>query len=128
MIDGETIKYSIFAVIWIYIFISFLDTGGESQNIQKNDDKSINQNKSNEEKLKIQRSIEKEKMALENLNIKKEEVENEIDKLKFEWSANFEKEAENSIKIRKLDLQVRYLIMNIKEKETDIYNLNMKLK
>jgi len=41
-------------------------------------------NQNNEEKLKIQRSIEKEKMALENLNIKKEEVENEIEKLKFE--------------------------------------------
>ena len=95
-------------------------------NFGSNNTKIIN-NKENKEYSKLIKQFEKEQLALENLLIQKEEYENEINKLEFESSSDFEKEWINSTKIKKLKLKIRHILISIDEKNNTLNELNNKL-
>ena len=86
-----------------------------------NIEKQVNNN------AKIYKKIDKENLALENLHIQKEELENEIDRLELESSTDFEKEASNSTRIKKLKLKIKHIEISIENKYSNLDNLNREL-
>jgi len=120
-VDNDMVLY---IILWMFAFFFILKIMGWNGP----EDPPLHQNRwYNDEKTKKYRQLEKENITLETMKIKKEEVENDIDKLKLEASMNFEKEAENETKIRKLELQVKQLNIKIREKENDIYDLSYEI-
>ena len=105
----------IWFVIWFYLTFSWW-----SSNNNKLDNDSNNNDDNIKEKANLYKKIEKEQLKLENLLIKKAELENEIDELNFESSTNLEKENKNNIKIRKIELQIKQLNLTIMEQEQNI--------
>ena len=77
---------------------------------------------------KIYKKIDKENLALENLHIQREELENEIDRLEIESSTDFEKEASNNTRTKKLRLKIKHIDINIENKYNNVDNLNRDLK
>jgi len=111
-------------LLWIILFVSYIywsiPVSGSSRN--KNNNNLTNNNNS-----KLIKKIEREQLALENLLIQKEEYENEINRLEFESSSDFEKESANNTKIKKLRLKIRHLLISIDEKNNRLNELNNKL-
>lgn len=118
MTEIEQIKILSWLLILIFAFIYIVWEIWHSSKPKQNSDYINNDNSENIRKLS--NKIEKESLVFENMKIKKEEIENEIEALKIEWSMDFEKEMRNEKKIKKLDLQVRQMNMKLSEKEENI--------
>jgi len=103
-------------VIYIYWSIPVSNSGKRKNNTITNNNNS-----------KLIKKIEREQLTLENLLIQKEEYENEINRLEFESSSDFEKESTNNTKIKKLRLKIRHLLISIDEKNNRLNELNNKL-
>lgn len=76
---------------------------------------------------KLYKKLEKANLTLEELEIKKEETENEIEKLTFDASTSFEKEKGNSTKIKKLKLELKYLDIKISDMLDNIDKINYEI-
>ncbi len=107
-------------IIWFVIWFYFTFILWSSNNNKIDNNNSNNNDDNIKEKANLYKKIEKEQLKLENLLIKKAELENEIDELNFESSTNLEKENKNNIKIRKLKLQIKQLNLTIMEQEQNI--------
>jgi len=123
-VDNDMVLY---IILWMFAFFFVLKIMGWDGWDNNNNNNQQQNRWYNDEKNKKYRQLEKENITLETMKIKKEEVENDIDRLKLEASMNFEKEAENETKIRKLELQVKQLNIKIREKENDIYHLSYEI-
>ena len=121
MTDNEIVLY---IAIWFFAFLFIMKILTASENEWWNQ---INVNNytshNNAEKTNKYKKLEREQINLENIKIKRDECLNEIETLKIESSMNFEKEALNDTKIRKLEVQIRQLNLKIKEKEDEINQL-----
>lgn len=76
---------------------------------------------------KLYKKLEKANLTLEELEIKKEEMENEVEKLTFDASTSFEKEKGNSTKIKKLNLELKHLDIKISEMLDNIDKINYEI-
>ena len=119
------IETAIWLAIWFFLFVKiwlpliFPDNPPEKIYWNWGElEKQINDNS------KIYKKIDKENLALENLKIQKEELENEIDVLELESSTDFEKEASNSTRIKKLKLRIKHIEISIDNKYNNLDNLN----
>lgn len=122
-------EMAIWAVVGIFVIIKILEA--TSFNITKNPDddwKLLEFEKQNSNNAKIYKQVDKIKLIVEELYIKKEELENEIENLEFESSSDFEKENTNSTKIKKLRLKIKHIEISIENKNNDIDDLNRELK
>lgn len=118
MTDNEIVLY---IAIWFFAFLFIMKilTANEGEwwnQINVNNYTSPN----NAEKTNKYKKLEREQINLENIKIKRDETENNINKLKIEALTDFEKEDENQIKIRKLEQQVKQANIKIGEKENEI--------
>ena len=128
MIDID-IETAIWLAIWFFLFVKIwlpmiFPPENEHDNRPWNGwdiEKQTNHNASTYKK------IDKENLALENLHIQKEELENEIDRLEIESSTDFEKEASNNTRTKKLRLKIKHIDINIENKYNNIDNLNRDL-
>ena len=128
MIDID-IETAILLAIWFFLFVKVglpMIFPPEKENDNRpwnwwNIEKQINNNANTYKK------IDKENLALENLHIQKEELENEIDRLEIESSTDFEKEASNNTRIKKLRLKIKHIDINIENKYNNLDKLNRDL-
>lgn len=122
------IEAAIWLAIWFFLFVKVglpmifppkppRDDFWDWLNIEKQ----INNNAT------IYKKIDKENLALENLHIQKEELENEIDRLEIESSTDFEKEASNNTRTKKLRLKIKHIDINIENKYNNVDKLNRDL-
>ncbi len=125
-----SLNTAIWISVWFFVFVKiilpllFPEDDWVDDKIRNNWDieKQINNNS------KIYKKIDKENLALENLQIQKEELENEIDTLEFESDTDFEKQTVNSTRIKKLKLKIKHIDISIEDKYNKIDNLNRELK
>jgi len=125
------IEFAIWFFVIFFIIITIMNTGiggwwGWNWNTWWNKT-SEDFSKHEKEKVKLYKKLEKANLAMENLLIKKEELENEIEKLDIESSMSFENENENNTKIRKLELQLKQVEIKISDMDESIYNINREI-
>lgn len=122
------IEMAIRAAIWLFITIKVLEVITYNPKDKWESGKRWEVEKQIADNAKIYKKIEKENLALESLNIQKEKLENEINKLEIESSIDFEKEADNNTKIKEIRLKIKHIQINIETKHNNIYNFNNELK
>jgi len=122
MSEGEFIFW---IIVWVFAFVAFMN--GFWNTKKPNNTIWEDYSKREKDRTKLFKKLDKAKLVLENLLIKKEELENEIDKLHFDSSIDFENENQNNTKIRKYELQLKQIDMKIEEVDDNIYNINREL-
>ena len=121
------LELAIWIAIIFFVWLKFLGTTIQEPKIENywkwwEVEKQINNN------AKIYKKIDKENLSLENLQIQKEELLNEIETLEFESDTDFEKQTINSTKIKKLKLKIKHIKISIEDKYNNIHDLNWELK
>jgi len=124
--NWEEIKGLIIFCFIVFVSFKVLEWFLSWNNIKRTDNNRnyLSSNSISDDKMKLFKTLDNEKLKLENLVIKYEEIEWEISDLDFESSTNLELEWKNNLKIRKLDLQLKHLAIKIEEKNQEINNLN----
>lgn len=77
--------------------------------------------------FKLNKDRRNSQLNLEELYIKKEEHENDIEKLEQEWIMDFKKEKENKTKIKRLRLNIEHLDIKIYEMIEKLNELDAKI-
>lgn len=104
---------------------------GQGKNYTNSKSKSVNlyDEESSKEKIKkdLKRKIEREEIMLEEMKIKKDELEQKIDTLKYQITDSYETENRNQTEIRKAEISLRQAVLKIEEKEEVIVWLKKEL-
>ena len=108
----------LFLIFFLWVLQVFFSTSSSSssQN-QKQEKENVSSSWAHKVKKDLLRKLEKEKIMLEEMEIKTDEIESKIQKLSYTISNDFEDEEKNQSEIRRLQVSLRQAKVKIEEKE-----------
>lgn len=115
------IWWLLFFIFWLPILDSFLYDWANNNTENNNIKKKLNEDSKN---VKIYNKIDSLNLKKKKIEIKRDKITNEIKKLDFEGMNDFEKEEDNSLKIRELEYELLVIDKKIEKLDTQIENLH----
>ena len=120
----EEAKIYIYLLIWIMIFMSlvanwFFDSK-KKDDYDIDDEIKIDPDLDEKNTNILKNKLKKEEIMLEDMCIKRDEIENKIEKHSYSIHENIDDENKNEIEVRKFKLALKQANLKIEEKEESI--------
>lgn len=126
----EELKISLIIIAWVFVMYWIagnLNFWWDSSKKDWDEENIIDEfaditEQKNHEKLAkdLKKKIEREEIALEEMDIKKEDIENKIEALHYATPESIDIEKKNEMEIRKLNLQLRQLAGKVEERRESL--------
>lgn len=133
----EELKISFLIIAWVFVMywiagnFNFWWSSSRSDRDEENfidEFADITEQKSQEKFVKdLKKKIEREEIALEEMDIKREDIENKIEALYYATPESIDIEKKNEMEMRKLNLQLRQLAWKTEERRENLSALKQEL-